>query len=72
VTIEYHDGRPLGMLLGALRPTGEGAGSFGEPIAIGLGATLKPERDGVLYLRVNDLPAKLDDNRGTMSVRVEQ
>jgi hypothetical protein len=72
VTIEYRDGRPLGMLLGALRPTGEGAGSFGGPIAIGLGATVKPERDSVLYLRVNDSPAKLRDNRGTMSVRVKQ
>ena len=65
VTIEYHEGRPLGMLLGAWRST---AGNrFSEPIAIGLATTLKPAEDVVLYLRVNDSPARLSDNRGTLS-----
>jgi hypothetical protein len=89
VTIEYHDGRPLGALLGALRPgvkahgastgvAGPGqrpglqrAVTFASPMVIGLEATVKPHADGVLYLRVNDSPAKLGDNDGGVAVRIE-
>jgi hypothetical protein len=75
VTIEYHDGHPLGILLGAIRPDGEAVtsreGSLAQPLAIGLEATLKPTTSGTLYLRVNDSPAHLDDNRGTLAVTVE-
>jgi hypothetical protein len=71
VTIEYHDGRPIGMLLGAMRPTGKAAGGFGEPIAVGLGATIKPERDSVLYMRVNESPSRLADNAGDVAVKIE-
>jgi hypothetical protein len=75
VTIEYHDGRPLGMLLGAIdarddRKEKRGA-TFAEPLAIGLCATVKPAASGTLYLRVNDSAGKLDDNRGTLSVKIE-
>jgi hypothetical protein len=75
ITIEYHDGRPLGMLLGAIRPDNESAanseGSFARPIAIGLQAVLKPAASGTLFLRVNDTPAHLDDNQGTLTVTIE-
>jgi hypothetical protein len=69
VTIEYHDGRPLGMLLGAFR-TEPRNGAFGSPMAIGLKATLKPAEDAVLYLRVNDSPARLGDNAGELHVGI--
>jgi hypothetical protein len=89
VTIEYHDGRPLGMLLGAVVEAGsreQGAGSvggkkdmkttssaggFARPIAIGLGTNITPEVSGTLYLRVNDSASRLDDNRGSFTVTVE-
>jgi hypothetical protein len=75
VTIEYHDGRPLGMLLGAIRSDGAATantdGSFAKPFAIGLQSTLKPTTSGTLFLRVNDSPAHLDDNRGTLKVAIE-
>jgi hypothetical protein len=85
VTIEYHDGRPLGMLLGAIVEGGkgkaEGGGEdaktqaskvgFARPIAIGLGSKITPEVSGTLYLRVNDSAARLDDNRGSFTVTVE-
>jgi hypothetical protein len=75
VTIEYHDGHPLGMLLGAIRSDDVGVtnreGSFAQPFAIGLETTLKPTTSGTLYLRVNDSPAHLDDNRGTLTVTIE-
>jgi hypothetical protein len=69
VTIDYHDGRPLGMLLGAIDSTTNGA-TLANPFEIGLGTTIAPSAAGTLYLRVNDSPAKLDDNRGTLTVTI--
>ena len=75
VTIEYHDGRPLGMLIGAI--VGEGASDnaqagFAAPIEIGLGTTITPTVSGTLYLRVNDFAARLDDNRGAVTVAIQR
>ena len=67
VTLQYHAGRPLGMLVGAWRAPDH---SFSEPMPLGLHAVLKPQRDAVLYLRVNDSPARLSDNRGELTVRI--
>jgi hypothetical protein len=71
VTIEYYDSRPLGALLGALRPVNDEAAppTFAAPMLIGLGATLTPQHDAVLYLRANDSPARLADNAGELTVR---
>jgi hypothetical protein len=72
ITIEYHDGRPLGMLLGAIVGGSDSApDTFDAPIGIGLQATIQPASSGTLYLRVNDSPAALHDNRGTLTVSVE-
>lgn len=70
VTIEYHDGRPLGMLLGAIVPEAAGGATFAKPLAIGLGCEITPEVSGTLYLRVNDSAARLGDNRGTLTIRI--
>src|SRR5262249_17899002 len=76
VTIDYHDGRPLGMLIGAIDSRdGQSKGtseSFAEPFAIGLHTTLKATRSGTLYLRVNDAASSLDDNRGTLNVAIRR
>ena len=85
VTIDYHDGRPLGILLGAIVEVGEGKAEggrkgqettpskdgFAHPIEIGLGTTIKPAASGTLYLRVNDSAGRLDDNRGNLTVTIE-
>jgi hypothetical protein len=73
VTIEYHDGMPLGALLGAIASTkpGEGDPSFARPLLIGSEAVIEPKSDGVLCLRVNDSPAKLGDNAGSVEVGIE-
>ena len=73
VTIEYHDGRPLGVLLGAIdaRSKDASVASFAHPIPIGLAATITPPASGTLYLRVNDSAGRLDDNRGTLTVTIE-
>jgi hypothetical protein len=72
VTVEYHDGRPLGMLLGAIVDLGNSAHeAFAAPIGIGLQTAIKPAASGTLYLRVNDSSAALHDNRGTLTVSIE-
>lgn len=72
VTLDYHDGHPLGMLLGLLRPIDpEQAADFSELLAVGLRATVTPESDAILYLRVNDWPGRLSDNVGTLEVSVD-
>jgi len=53
---------------------GEGGGSeatFVKPLAIGAGATFTPRASGTLYLRVNDSAANLGDNRGALTIVVE-
>jgi hypothetical protein len=71
VTIEYHDGRPLGMLVGAIVPERAGDASFAKPQAIGLGCSMTPDVSGTLYVRVNDSAAKLGDNRGTLTISID-
>lgn len=69
VTIDYHDGRPLGMLMGAIDGATRGA-TLADEFEIGLGTTITPAASGTLYLRVNDSAAKLDDNRGQVNVTI--
>lgn len=78
VSIRYWRGRPIGQLLAAVHDIdvadglSEMNGELGllNPVSIGLKATVTPETDGVLFLRVNDSPAELGDNRGTVDVRI--
>lgn len=70
VTIEYHDGRPLGMLLGVIVPDDGDEATFAKPLAIGLFAKVTPEVSGTLYLRVNDSVARLGDNRGRLTITI--
>lgn len=71
VTIRYYRGRPLGMLLAAIRPAeaSHGAGPL-KPLAVGLGTTLELERAAVLYFRINDAPGSLADNGGSLDVAI--
>ncbi len=104
VSIRYVGGRPLGVLLAAVREEpGEKAtiqkpsplagkdrardtaaddsrasgavqvdGGFLTPVVVGLGTTLVPKQTGTLYLRVNDSPAELADNAGSLDVKIER
>jgi hypothetical protein len=80
VTIRYHHGQPLGMLLAAIRPDGpqpnvgcgSEAGCWAQPIAVGLAAVLAPQRSGTLYLRINEPASELADNAGTLSVAIDE
>jgi hypothetical protein len=73
VSIEYDRGRPLGILLGAIRSDDVAAGGASgllEPQVVGLGTTLVVERPGTLYLRINDSAGSLADNRGSATVEI--
>jgi hypothetical protein len=73
VSIRYYKGRPLGMLLAAVRadpPRPEEPSALIRPTAVGLGTVLRPEHSGTLFLRINDSAAELDDNAGEMTVYV--
>ncbi|NQT17033.1 MAG: hypothetical protein HQ582_30025 [Planctomycetes bacterium] len=73
VSIRYYQGRPLGVLLAAVRAETSGAEGLSplvEPIAVGLGTTLSPAESGTLFFRINDSAAELADNAGELSVRV--
>jgi hypothetical protein len=72
VTIRYYRGKPLGMVLGVVRPEvpQSGVSTLILPDAIGLERVTVPRRSGTLYLRVNDSPAELSDNAGSVSVRI--
>jgi hypothetical protein len=73
VTLRYHGGRPLGELLLAVR-TGEPAAgeipSLAAATPVGLRKKFKPAASGTLYFKVNDSPAELGDNEGSLSVSI--
>lgn len=77
ITIEYYRGKPLGMLQAGILdltkadPKTQIKGLL-EPLAIGTSSEIVATRDGTLCLRVNESPAKLDDNSGALEVTVEK
>ncbi|MEM8864378.1 MAG: hypothetical protein AAGF31_02395 [Planctomycetota bacterium] len=68
VTIEYHGGRPLGQLLAAV----DAEDGFLRPLALGVRGEFTAPATGTLYLRVNDSPAQLADNEGTLRFAVRR
>jgi hypothetical protein len=71
VSIRYYQGRPLGVLLAAVRPDNpdeKRQSVFLMPITVGLGTTIVPEQSGTLFLKINDSAAELDDNAGELRV----
>ena len=73
VSIRYYQGRPLGVLLAAVRPDRPAPGSTSallRPSVVGLGTTLSPAATGTLFLKINDSAGELDDNAGELKVTV--
>lgn len=79
VTIRYHHGKPLGVLLGTVIPERfpkekdeffDAKNPLFEPVSIGMGTSWKCTASGTLYFRVNDSASELADNQGHYTVRV--
>lgn len=74
VTIHYHQGFPLGALLGALRkeetPLRGGMTPLARPGVIGNDLTITHPSGGVLYLQINEASGGLSNNDGEIIVRV--
>ncbi len=75
VSIRYNEGRPIGRLLGTVRPEPEGGGprpvGMLDEISLGSASEFTAPRTGTLYLRVNDFWNELADNNGEYGVRIE-
>lgn len=74
VTIHYYQGRPLGMLLGAVRDDAQpptGLTPLARPEPLGLQRDWTPAQSGTLYLKINESAAQLGDNAGTLTVHVQ-
>lgn len=75
VSIRYYEGRPLGLLLAAVRPekpTEKGPTAFLRPVVVGLGTALTPEQSGTLYFKINHSAAELKDCAGELQVEVKR
>src|SRR5262245_32408871 len=73
VTIHYHQGKPLGMLLAALGDLDGDAPPITPlvtPQPIGLTAEIEPTTSGTLYLKINEPASGFADNSGTLSVTI--
>ena len=77
VTIEYYSGRPLGMLMVGI--LSEDASSVENqikgllnPVAVGNRGEITATANGRLSFRINESPAKLFDNNGTLEVAIEK
>lgn len=67
ITLAYEGGRPLGELHATVDSD---ANAFLDPMPIGVGKTFEPRDSGTLYLRLNDAPNRLSENRGGISVTI--
>lgn len=76
ISFRYFEGKPLGLLIGCIRPD-EGTAEFGaqtmqQVISIGRGATIQAPISGTLYLRLNDAWNSLSDNHGHAIVTIRR
>jgi hypothetical protein len=73
VTIRYYQGRPLGLLVGALRDDAAAPAvtPLLNPAPIGLSRVIRPKASGTLYVQINEPPDAWADNAGelTLSIR---
>ena len=75
ITIHYHRGKPLGMLVAAVGDTKDSAETvtpLARPVPIGTLAEITPTYAGTLYLCINEAASGLADNEGTLTVKIER
>ncbi len=67
ISLSYYHGQPLGKLMAMI--DSESSANL-EPFPVGVHKIFKAKRTGTLYLRINDHPSRLAENRGSVAVRV--
>ena len=75
VSIRYYQGRPLGILLAAVRPDhppAESTTALVRPTVIGLEADFTPAQTGTLFFKINNSAGELSDNAGELKVSVRR
>lgn len=72
ITIDYYRGRPLGMLVAGVASSNGTASGLVKSNAVGYRGDIKFRKSGTLCLRINESPANLDDNDGTLTVTLEK
>ncbi|HEY2883453.1 MAG TPA: hypothetical protein VGJ15_13490 [Pirellulales bacterium] len=74
ISIHYNHGKPLGLLLAAVRPIGSSSpiSAFVKPIVVGTDTEITPTDSGTLYLKINDSAGALNDNSGQAEVTVRE
>ena len=72
ISLRFVHGRPLGILMAAVRPESpQGSASpLVSPIIVGAGTTIRPTTAGTLYLRINNSAGELDSASGSLTVRI--
>lgn len=74
ITLRYHNGQPLGVLIGAIVGEADESRSVGlaNKQTLGLSSVLTPAESGTLFLSINEAAAGLADNRGTLQVELRE
>lgn len=73
ITLRYYNRRPIGKLIAAVVDrSGTPGNGLVEPVSVGLGTRLEPEQSGELFLRMNDSPAELAENRGSANLSIRR
>jgi hypothetical protein len=74
VTLHYYQGQPVGRLMGNVRldQAKPGIANLGRPVPLGNRRRVQPDESGTLYLRINESPADLGDNEGTVKIRIRK
>ena len=74
ITIHYHRGKPLGMLvaaIGDIKLEKDTITPLAKPTGVGTLAEITPTFAGTLYLSINEAAGGLADNEGALSVKIE-
>ena len=81
ITIEYYRGRPLGKLIAVIKPAvinpavdTAAKSPLTDPsqwIELGTKSVITAPVSGTLYIRINESPARLDDNEGSLKVSLK-
>ena len=72
ITLDYYRRRPLGMVVAGILPSDAKDTAVIASMEVGLGRAIAIEKAGTLLLRINESPAKLDDNKGALQITIQR